>query len=509
MIVKNEQISEINLAFTYKNEQLNAVLHSSFNLQNPYLTIIVPGVLGDRGDSRAMFTRIARKLCIEGFSVLRFDFYGGGSNLGDYCENDFALFAEQLNTVTEQVLSSFGYMKKIIFICFSEGLKFAFHVAEQRDDVVGLISCNGLCVEESIVDKINRPRIRNERLVYDSDLGTWISWSLVEQYKDYFVDAKTLEEDTKYFGIYSTADIYSQNSKEFWISRNWPYTLIDDADHLYTKELWVRELIDSIVKWHQEHIELPRLGTDTEKEFFLQGKRKTCIKLIEHENESRCILFIHGLFQNKSGPGFLFTQIMQQIKGKYNICMFDFPASGDSDGSSEELNFESMQEVLVEVVSYLKKIKPDVRITAIASGTGNILLSKNKELFESVILLFPEQCDIWGRLDENMREKEVIDTSDFYDTYEWAEEQCCVMGNIRNRSKGITLQSSFIRQISEFNVIQMLHEYDGYAFVNRKEYVFTEKSEYIDDRQGLVMSARKRDKLIGKIISILEGDKYD
>ena len=185
---------EINIAFKYKSTAINAVLHSSFDFSNEYISIIVPGIFGDRGDSRAMFTRIARNLCQEGFSILRFDFVGGGSNFGNYSENDFESFIDQVNEVTTNLLKNFGFLKKVIYIGFSEGLKFAYHVAARRTDVIAIISCNGLCVEEAYMEKINRPRIKNGELVYDSHFGTWISWQVVEKYRDYYIDNTFLPE---------------------------------------------------------------------------------------------------------------------------------------------------------------------------------------------------------------------------------------------------------------------------------------------------------------------------
>ncbi|MNP75941.1 hypothetical protein D3C76_1730890 [compost metagenome] len=50
----------------------------------------------------------------------------------------------------------------------------------------------------------------------------------------------------------------------------------------------------------------------------------------------------------------------------------------------------------------------------------------------------------------------------------------------------------------------MLNEYDGYAFVNRKEYCIDENIIYVNDKQGLVMSAQIRDKLIADVTSIID-----
>lgn len=498
----NERVNEINLAFNYGDEMLNAVFHSSFNLSNPYVTIIVPGIFGDRGDSRAMFTRIARNLNMNGFSVLRFDFLGGGSNFGNYFENDFNSFVAQLNEITSQVLDAFGFIKNIIYIGFSEGLKFAFYTAAKRNDVAAILSCNGLCVEETHIEKINRPRIKNEKMVYDSNYGTWVNWSIVEKYKEYFIDSSCLDQNIDYFGVYSTDDNLSENSRAFWMQKQWPLELIPQADHLYTKDVWVQKLIDILVQWHCEKI---RCTFAEESEFFLHtGKNRICIKLLEKEQSSDCILFLHGLFQNKSGPGFLFTQMSNIFRSKHNICMFDFPSSGDSDGKSENLTYDLMQEVLLCVISFLKQRNPTIRIIGISSGCSNFLLFENRDIFNHTIMLFPKDSHIWSNLQSNEQSMAVIDTSNLYDKYMWAEDECCILGNVRNRSKGINLSTSFLKRLSEFSTCEMLNNYDGYAFVNREEDRIGENIIYVNDRQGLAMSANVRDKLIADVRNIID-----
>lgn len=498
----NERVNEVNLAFNYNSEIINAVLHTSFNLSNPYVTIIVPGLFGDRGDSRAMFTRIARNLSMNGFSVLRFDFFGGGSNFGNYSENNFDLFIAQLNEITSQFLKAFGFINKVIYIGFSEGLKFAFHAAATRNDVVSILSCNGLCVEESYLEKINRPKIKNGKMVYDSNFGTWINWSIVEKYKDYYVDTCRLDQQVDFFGVYSTSDNLSENSRAFWMQKKWPLELMSQADHLYTKNIWVQDLIDILIQWHCRNISF--ISAEGSEFFLHTGKNRICIKLVEKEQTSDYILFLHGLFQNKSGPGFLFTQMANILHNQNNICLFDFPSSGDSDGNSEDLTYELMQEVLILVVDYLRNRKPDVRLIGIASGCSNYLLFENRDIFDHTIMLYPENSNMWRNLHNDEKLFPVIDTCELYNKYIWTEEECCILGNVQNRSKGISLLTNFLKKLSEFDSYKMLNEYDGYAFVNRKEYSVGENIIYINDKQGLAMSAQIRDKLIADVTGIID-----
>lgn len=496
----NEVYQEINLSFQIGRNTINAVLHTSFDFFNPYLTIIVPGIFGDRGDSRSMFTLIARSLNSNGFSVLRFDFLGGGSNIGDYYENNFNLFIMQLDEITTQIKSNFGFIKKIVYVGFSEGFKFAYHVSLKRSDVVGLVSCNGLCVQENSKGNIKHPKLKNGLLVYDSVLGTWVNWEIIEKYKQYFVDENQIKSEMKLFGIYSSKDEFSKCSKKFWIKNKWDIKVITEADHLFTKNKWIQEVCTLLIKWHKKNISLKR---NKEREFFYMIKgKKICMKILDNTNSSVYLIFLHGLFQNKSGPGFLYTQMANRYKSRYGICMFDYPGSGDSEGVSEEISYRAWEKTLLEVVNYIEK-KKKVKIIAISSGISNYFVLKNKQKFLETIMLFPEKSRMWEKLSQEDRVLSLIDTCDIYEKYNWAEQECCILGNIKNRSKGMLLTVNFLREMSEYHFIDSLKEYNGYAFVNNESLCFNNKIVYMKDKEGLVMSAVNRDKLISDVSSII------
>ena len=128
--------------------------------------------------------------------------------------------------------------------------------------------------------------------------------------------------------------------------------------------------------WHNKNLSCLDSSQD---EFFIRtSKNNICVKLIENKQSSNYVVFLHGLFQNKSGPGFLYSQIANKLSNQHNICMFDFPASGDSDGNILDLTYESMDEVLQTIIGELKERNRNVQLIGIASGCSNYLLFKNK-----------------------------------------------------------------------------------------------------------------------------------
>ena len=90
-------------------------------------------------------------------------------------------------------------------------------------------------------------------------------------------------------------------------------------------------------------------------------------------------------------------------------------------------------------------------------------------------MIFPQKSNIHDYINNHGSISSSIDTCYLYDNYDWSEDECCVLGNIRNRSKGLHLSSYFLKQISEFDPKLVLKSYEGYAFVNRLEYCLGEK----------------------------------
>ena len=89
--VRELKFHDIYLSVPYQGQQINCVLTTGIK-DGSGLYVIVPGLFGDRTDSRHMFTRLSQAMAEKGYSVLRFDYIGGGSTQGDYSKNDLINF---------------------------------------------------------------------------------------------------------------------------------------------------------------------------------------------------------------------------------------------------------------------------------------------------------------------------------------------------------------------------------------------------------------------------------
>lgn len=110
--VRELKFHDIYLSVPYQGQQINCVLTTGIK-DGSGLYVIVPGLFGDRTDSRHMFTRLSQAMAEKGYSVLRFDYIGGGSTQGDYSKNDFDLMLSTLSHVVRYVLDKFPFFKQV------------------------------------------------------------------------------------------------------------------------------------------------------------------------------------------------------------------------------------------------------------------------------------------------------------------------------------------------------------------------------------------------------------
>ncbi|MCM8818864.1 MAG: alpha/beta fold hydrolase [Candidatus Omnitrophica bacterium] len=99
---------EKQVVFESKNGKLFGIVHIAEKKQSPGV-ILFHGLTGNKSESHFIFTKLARRLCENGISVLRFDFYGGGDSEGKF---------EEMSLETEMVdgESAIEYFKKQKFI---------------------------------------------------------------------------------------------------------------------------------------------------------------------------------------------------------------------------------------------------------------------------------------------------------------------------------------------------------------------------------------------------------
>ena len=354
-------------------------------------------------------------------------------------------------------------------------------------------------IEEQNYNQINRPKIINGQLVYDSNFGTWINWNVVEQYSKWFIESCELKEDVTYHAVYADSDPLTSNSLKFVEESGIKVERIKGADHLFTSQLWLNEMI---TLWAKK-ILVKELEFEVEEFFLRTYWGKQCVKYVD-KGSDKLVVYVHGIGQNKSGPGFLYNQISQKID-KCSQLFFDFYGYGDSDYCAEKfmkLTFKDYVEQLRDILDYINKIHPYKKLILIGTGIGCGIIDEfsrmNTEIVLEMIYLFPQISEIWDRLDISDKMREEIDTYYIYQKYLWAEEEFCKLGNVSNRIRGMNLSVGFLKELSNIE-LQELYS-NGLVYIGSN----IKKKVEINDDSCLLMRSSARDKVITDIISIVE-----
>ncbi len=500
-MIKDRQQYEICLQYEIDGDVVNGVLHSFMDNSFSKVVFLVPGLYGDRCDSRAMFVKIARKLASLGYNVVRFDYVGGGINLGDYSTNDFAKMIDTLSKFIGAVTKQFIWFKSIGLIGFSEGGKICVRASKILDfdlEFVGL--CNALLVEEDLLLEINRPKLINGNLVYDSGFGVWTSLSIVEDYKNWYVDKSDLTDETVYAAVYSDEDDLTKKSAEF-LTKNQVLVEIVDGDHLFTSEKWCNGMIEKWLTVIEKY--WPIDSFKKENEYFVNyGNESIMTKVIRGAKASKTILFVHGFAQNKMGASCLYSDIAK-VMDECNYVYFDFVGSGESTGEIVNMSYSDYLDQLSFMIDYSFELFPDTELILIGSGTGNQLIVNCPKAHDlKKVYINPSDIDIWSRLSLKERMKDTIDTHEIYMNYDWAENEFKKAGNDYNRCKGLVVNTKYLFEISNVKFIDEIIANDKKAIciTNKKR----ERTVEINDDSHLLLSAKKREKAISNLkVSIL------
>lgn len=102
-------MKEENVIFENKGEKLSGVLHKPEE-ETKSAIIFSHGFAGDKNGFKNKNIRVARKLCANGFAVLRFDFRGCGASDGTFVDMTISSEADDLRAAIDFV-KQLGYEK--------------------------------------------------------------------------------------------------------------------------------------------------------------------------------------------------------------------------------------------------------------------------------------------------------------------------------------------------------------------------------------------------------------
>ena len=401
--------------------------------------------------------------------------------------------------VVRHILNKFSFFSFVGLLAFSEGGKLAVRALNKLQDIKFVCFCNAILVHEESMNTISRPKMKEHRLVYDSNFGTWVSWNIVEQYPRWNVESLPKTSNILFTAVYSGSDPLTENSLAFLEKSNVSILRIPAADHLFTKAEWLEMLIKNVVI-HVEQFERAEIMKEREVKL-LTDFGMHCVRIIEGCSRDM-ILFVHGLGQNKSGPGFLFSQIAEKAKEK-TIVFFDFYGMGDSEYDEAtflRLRLSDFLNQLKEIYSYyINKYSP-LKVTIVASGMGCHLAHKlvaSSTVPTELLLIGSSRSEIYGLLESEDKLLDSIDTHDIFQKYPWAEIEFSKLGNVPNRIRGMRLSLALLKDLYEDDIEPddlCISLYDAKG----------QKVTSLPVTDRLLMSALEREKAIQWILEVLE-----
>lgn len=461
--------------------KINYVITDAINGNKDIIYVFVPGIYGDRCDSRSFFVQTSRKMSLNNMTTVRFDYCGGGYNEGNYINNNFEFFILTLNLILDDISQKFNLDSYVKFclIGVSEGAKVALKVGKHRDDISAMVFCNGLFVEEDEINSITRPILKNETLIFDSGYGVWTNFDFVKSYSNFYITYDDFNPQCKYYGIYGESDNLTKNSRKFLNKQQIEIKTIKNGDHLFLNKKTSNEAINSICELTKKVFET-FVGSCYNKQivWLKYFHKENIINICKRDNQSeRCIIFIPGLFQTGSGPGFLFRDIAEFFINKFDYYFIDFPGQGESYG--DILN--KLDDYVYLIEELIKDIILDEgykKIVLISNGFGNYVLSKlnNKNNYQK-IYLSPKSFEV-DELLEGVKYTDKVDTHNLYENNEKkANRELLKISNVRNRVSGAYIPLDLLTDIDQY------------------EFQFNYKDIVINSFDPIFMSAADREKL--------------
>ncbi|HOK56270.1 MAG TPA: prolyl oligopeptidase family serine peptidase [bacterium] len=243
--------------------KLFGVIHIPEKEKSPGI-VLFHGFTGNKCESHFIFTKLARKLCREGFSVLRFDFYGSGDSEGNFYEMTLETEMKDGEKALE-FFKTFDFVdREKIGVCgLSMGAVTAVYVVHKFKEVKGLCLWSPLAfpkiIQKKILTKKIREKIEKYGKCYIPGMGHYIGKGFIESLGK--IDMKEYVEN--YRGnvfIIHTKDDLSLDLKNalFYFEKfhknasNLKMLVLDKGGHVFTTEESENTVIDETTEFFKE-----------------------------------------------------------------------------------------------------------------------------------------------------------------------------------------------------------------------------------------------------------------
>jgi len=236
-----------------RSQKLVGILHIP-NVKKPPAVIMIHGLGGDK-DEHGLFVDIAKKLCENGYMVLRFDCAGSGESDGNFRDVTIKSEAEDLRSAIEFVKHQEIDKDRICVIGLSLGALVS--LVAYKSDIKLLI-----LLSAAIMGNIIKERYKsNEKFMKELEEKGYFTkvrdWGSIEISKELFNEAdnfnwkKLLEHiDANIVLIHGSNDDVvpvDYAKKAYKYIKSGVLEIIEGSDHNYRKPEYEKRLIDIIL----------------------------------------------------------------------------------------------------------------------------------------------------------------------------------------------------------------------------------------------------------------------
>ena len=243
--------------------KLFGILHISEEEKSPGI-ILFHGFTGNKCESHFIFTKLARRLCKEGFSVLRFDFYGCGDSEGNF--EEMTLFTEMKDGEKAfEYINSLDFIEKdkIGVLGISMGAIIAVYTASKFNQIKGLCLWSPLAfplhLKRKILTKKMSKKIEKEKKIYIPEFGHYIGKGFIESLEQINIDEYVKDYKGNILIIHTKDDISVDLKHPFYYferfhknSSNLKLVIFNKGGHTFTTEESEIKLIQETTNFFKE-----------------------------------------------------------------------------------------------------------------------------------------------------------------------------------------------------------------------------------------------------------------
>lgn len=241
-----------------RTQHLMAMLHIPLcRKTGDPLLVINYGLNGDRVDNHRMAVDFANEAAAQGITVLRFDYAGCGLSSGEFWETSLQTKASDTHAVIDFAKNCFEEEDvPVILLGYSDGIRVIHKIIQERKDILAFCAWNPIIRSMSGTFKSKKKMTlepTTKKLAIPL-FGVYMGMDyLKEANEDLALDDLLSNPQPKLFAFGSgdnyTLQVQEEIKKASGQRTDFDLVEIADANHLFNRETWCRELTEKTLSW--------------------------------------------------------------------------------------------------------------------------------------------------------------------------------------------------------------------------------------------------------------------